>query len=106
MHKRVQTCQRRRRLLQQLCCSAVVLPFLTPARAAAAQREIEVWKSPTCGCCNDWITHLEDNGFAVTRYQELYAPDDAPSMIEHVPADWARDYPSEQVWWLKKVCAT
>jgi hypothetical protein len=24
-----------------------------------------VWKSPTCGCCNDWIKHLEDNGFKV-----------------------------------------
>ena len=29
---------------------------------------IEVWKSPTCGCCRDWITHLEDNGFEVTHY--------------------------------------
>ena len=24
---------------------------------------VEVWKSPTCGCCKDWITHLEANGF-------------------------------------------
>ena len=26
---------------------------------------VEVWKSPTCGCCKDWITHLEANGFGV-----------------------------------------
>ena len=26
---------------------------------------VEVWKSPTCGCCKDWIKHLEANGFAV-----------------------------------------
>ncbi len=26
---------------------------------------ITVYKSPTCGCCNKWITHLEDNGFKV-----------------------------------------
>jgi hypothetical protein len=26
---------------------------------------VEVWKSPTCGCCNDWITHLEANGFRI-----------------------------------------
>jgi hypothetical protein len=26
---------------------------------------VEVWKSPTCGCCQDWITHLEANGFRV-----------------------------------------
>ena len=26
---------------------------------------VEVWKSPTCGCCKDWVTHLEANGFRV-----------------------------------------
>jgi hypothetical protein len=26
---------------------------------------VEVWKSPTCGCCKDWMAHLEANGFAV-----------------------------------------
>ncbi|MGB1142472.1 MAG: DUF411 domain-containing protein [Halioglobus sp.] len=29
---------------------------------------IEVYKSPYCGCCDDWITHLEDNGFTVTSH--------------------------------------
>lgn len=23
---------------------------------------IEVWKSPTCGCCKDWIQHIEAQG--------------------------------------------
>ena len=35
---------------------------------AQSKTPIEVWKSPTCGCCKDWISHLEDNGFAVTSY--------------------------------------
>ena len=26
---------------------------------------IEVWKDPSCGCCKDWVKHLEDNGFKV-----------------------------------------
>ena len=26
---------------------------------------VKVYKSPTCGCCGDWITHLQENGFAV-----------------------------------------
>ncbi|WP_442918694.1 DUF411 domain-containing protein [Limnobacter sp.] len=26
---------------------------------------VEVWKTPTCGCCADWVTHLEENGFTV-----------------------------------------
>ncbi|MCR6650765.1 MAG: DUF411 domain-containing protein [Cellvibrionaceae bacterium] len=24
---------------------------------------LDVYKSPTCGCCADWITHTETNGF-------------------------------------------
>jgi hypothetical protein len=25
---------------------------------------VEVWKDPNCGCCKDWVAHLEANGFA------------------------------------------
>ncbi|WVN42775.1 DUF411 domain-containing protein [beta proteobacterium MWH-UniP1] len=31
---------------------------------------VEVWKSPTCGCCKDWIKHLEANGFQVKAYDK------------------------------------
>ncbi|MDH5184391.1 MAG: DUF411 domain-containing protein [Gammaproteobacteria bacterium] len=34
--------------------------------SAPSGPEITVYKSPTCGCCKKWITHLEDNGFDVT----------------------------------------
>ncbi|PSQ95582.1 MAG: CopG family transcriptional regulator [Bacteroidetes bacterium SW_9_63_38] len=27
---------------------------------------VTVYKSPTCGCCADWVTHLRENGFSVT----------------------------------------
>ncbi len=33
---------------------------------AAGKPALDVWKSPTCGCCHDWITHLQANGFQVT----------------------------------------
>lgn len=26
---------------------------------------MEVWKSPTCGCCKEWIKHVEVRGFRV-----------------------------------------
>jgi hypothetical protein len=26
---------------------------------------VTVYKSPTCGCCNEWIDHLRANGFTV-----------------------------------------
>ena len=31
-----------------------------------APTRVEVWKSPTCGCCGDWIAHLREQGFAVS----------------------------------------
>src|SRR5262245_53635606 len=33
--------------------------------ATAETTSIEVWKSPTCGCCEKWVRHLEENGFTV-----------------------------------------
>jgi len=36
----------------------------TPLAAwATAKPHIEVWKTASCGCCHDWITHMETNGF-------------------------------------------
>ncbi|MCW8899623.1 MAG: DUF411 domain-containing protein [Gammaproteobacteria bacterium] len=31
----------------------------------ATAEEITVYKSPTCGCCNKWVKHLEGQGFDV-----------------------------------------
>jgi hypothetical protein len=33
--------------------------------AQSARVAVEVWKDPSCGCCKDWVTHLEQNGFSV-----------------------------------------
>lgn len=56
----------RRRLL--LAAGAAALPAWEMAQAAPAAPLVEVWKSPTCGCCKDWITYLQANGFAVRTY--------------------------------------
>jgi len=45
---------------------AVTTIWLWPGAPADAT-EITVYKSPTCGCCNQWIDHLEDNGFSVIK---------------------------------------
>lgn len=34
----------------------------------AGALEVTVYKSPTCGCCNKWIAHLEANGFEVNAH--------------------------------------
>ena len=44
--------------------AAIVAPRL--ARAATDPMAVEVWKDPNCGCCKDWVAHMQDNGFAVT----------------------------------------
>ena len=57
----------RRRLL--LATGALGLLAWTGARAAApAAMLVEVWKGPSCGCCKDWIKHLEANGFKVKAH--------------------------------------
>jgi hypothetical protein len=33
--------------------------------AAGELPSVTVYQSPTCGCCNEWVDHLRDNGFAV-----------------------------------------
>lgn len=38
------------------------------ASAANSRPVIEVWKTPTCGCCHDWIAHLQSNGFDVMAH--------------------------------------
>ena len=35
---------------------------------AAGKPALEVWKTATCGCCHDWIAHLQANGFQVTAH--------------------------------------
>jgi hypothetical protein len=44
-----------------------MLLALGASRSAVAGPKplVEVWKSPTCGCCKDWVRHLEANGFSV-----------------------------------------
>ena len=43
---------------------------------AAIQLEtVTVWKTPTCGCCKDWVIHLRKEGFNVVAND---VPDTAP----------------------------
>ncbi len=38
----------------------------TKAKNMIHNTEITVYKSPTCGCCKEWVTYLEEEGFKVT----------------------------------------
>ena len=50
-----------------LLLTALLLP-LARAQAATTKPLVEVWKTPTCGCCHDWVAHLEAKGFEVKTY--------------------------------------
>ena len=41
-----------------------------PLSAGAAENKpvVEVYKNPNCGCCKQWIAHLEQNGFVVKAH--------------------------------------
>lgn len=43
--------------------------------ANAAAPVVEVYKSEYCGCCKDWVKHLEANGFTV-KVQNVANPSD------------------------------
>lgn len=30
---------------------------------------LEVWKDPSCGCCQDWVKHVRANGFEATVHE-------------------------------------
>ena len=62
---------------------------------------------PTGVCFNltisSWMDLFAEIGFDVARYQELYAPHLAEGTRAAIPADWAKNYPVEQVWHLKRI---
>lgn len=43
-----------------------------PPTAADKSVQLDVYKSPTCGCCEKWITHLESHGLK----SSVHHPDD------------------------------
>lgn len=42
-------------------CALVTLPTL----GASPLPEVQVFKSPSCGCCGVWVTHMKAAGFSV-----------------------------------------
>jgi hypothetical protein len=48
-------------------CSVVIAACSDKPAEVAQQGDnfVEVWKTPTCGCCSEWVEHLEENGFTV-----------------------------------------
>jgi len=54
-----------RRFFVQTVVSFASASLLAPVVMAQTRPQVEVWKDPNCGCCKDWVTHMEANGFDV-----------------------------------------
>lgn len=55
----------KRRFFVQTLASLAGTSLLAPALMAQTRPQVEVWKDPNCGCCKDWVVHMEANGFDV-----------------------------------------
>jgi SAM-dependent methyltransferase len=51
---------------------------------------------------SDWVSLFNEVGFEILDYFELQAPGPGDEVRFYVSADWAHDYPSEQVWKLRR----
>lgn len=54
----------RKYLQHAFLATALCVGFIAPAFAT----EITVYKSATCGCCKEWVKHLQANGFSVKAH--------------------------------------
>lgn len=67
----------RRRAWLARCTAGGMAALCGSVRATqtGAAAQVEVWKSPNCGCCGDWIRHLQASGFQVKVHD---VPDTTP----------------------------
>ena len=56
----------RRRLLR--AAGALAVLGLVPRANAQRAEVVTVYKSPTCGCCGDWVRHIRASGLRVEAY--------------------------------------
>lgn len=58
-----------RTMLRNFPLAMLAVSLLVPAvPGLAAAQQVDVWKSPSCGCCEGWVRHMRNEGFSVTVY--------------------------------------
>ena len=55
-------------ILTQTACAETSI-WDKPTPALASPKEITVYRSPSCGCCEKWIGHMKKQGFVVNEIQ-------------------------------------
>ena len=60
--------------------ASLLISWVILMPSVVSAEDVLVYKSPTCGCCKKWISHLEKNGFTV-KSQDV--KNIAPYKLEH-----------------------
>ncbi|HEY4664306.1 MAG TPA: DUF411 domain-containing protein [Comamonas sp.] len=70
-HNQSSRMTRRTAMLNLMATAAAVsLPAVWAASPTASNGiPVEVWKDPSCGCCQDWIDHMQAHGFSVKVHE-------------------------------------
>lgn len=76
----------------------LVRPWFGLNRVEFTAEEPEEFHLPT----GPMFRLLRDSGFVVQDIIEIQAPEGAASSYEYVTAEWARQWPSEEIWVAKK----
>jgi len=58
---------KRRQLLSAALATLAGASTAAIAQSATTEKPplLQVWKDPSCGCCGDWVKHLQASGFLV-----------------------------------------
>ncbi|MBY0473624.1 MAG: DUF411 domain-containing protein [Nitrosomonas sp.] len=56
------------RMSTLLIGSILTVNLLSVATQVTATATVDVYKSPTCGCCDKWVDHMRDHGFTVKTH--------------------------------------
>jgi hypothetical protein len=62
---------KRRRLAGLMLAAPAAIALTSGGVRAAAPPVVEVYKNANCGCCNDWIKYLQENGFPTVRAYDV-----------------------------------
>ena len=57
-------------MLIKLRIAAITVLLISGVSQAAESMTIDVHRDANCGCCKDWIKHLQANGFTVNDHVE------------------------------------
>lgn len=52
-------------LMKTLMLGLMVVVTAVVSQVEAKTSAVTVYASPTCGCCHEWVKHLQSNGFSV-----------------------------------------